>query len=46
MPNVLLNLSSGVIHRLKKMFYRPFSTFNIGWAKGKNFKTSDQTIQV
>ncbi|HXS55137.1 MAG TPA: FkbM family methyltransferase [Hanamia sp.] len=47
MPNVLLNLSNGVIHRLKKMFYRPFSTFNIGWAKEKILKhqTSDTSLK-
>jgi FkbM family methyltransferase len=47
MPNVLLNLSSGVIHRIKKMFYRPYSTFNIGWTKEKILKhqTDDKTLK-
>lgn len=47
MPNVLLNLSSGVIHRIKKMFYRPYSTFNIGWTKEKILKhqTDDTSLK-
>lgn len=47
MPNVLLNLSSGVIHRIKKIFYRPYSTFNIGWTKEKILKhqTDDTTLK-
>jgi len=38
MSNVLRNLSKGVSHRLKRMFYRPYSTFNIGWVKEKVLK--------
>jgi FkbM family methyltransferase len=44
MPNVLSNLSKGVYNRLKKMFYRPFSVFDIGWAKEKILKhQTDET---
>ena len=38
MSNVLKNLGNGVTHRVKKMFYRPYSLFNIGWIKEKVLK--------
>lgn len=38
MSNVLLNLSRGIYHRVKKTFYRPYSVFNIGWTKEKILK--------
>ena len=44
MPNVLSNLSKGVYYRIKKMFYRPFSVFDIGWAKEKILKHQTSTI--
>jgi FkbM family methyltransferase len=44
MPNVLLNLCKGVYYRIKKIFYRPYSTFDIGWVKEKILKhQTDQT---
>ena len=44
MPNVLTNLRKGVYYRVKKMFYRPFSVFDIGWAKEKILKhQTDET---
>ncbi len=38
MSNVLKSLGKGISHRVKKMFYRPFGTFDIGWAKEKILK--------
>jgi FkbM family methyltransferase len=38
MPNFLSNLGKGVRTRVKKLFYHPYSVFNIGWAKEKILK--------
>jgi FkbM family methyltransferase len=38
MPHFLANLGKGVYTRFKKIFYHPYSTFNIGWAKEKILK--------
>lgn len=47
MLNVLLNLSKGVYYRIKKMLYRPYSIFDIGWAKEKILKhqTDDTNLK-
>jgi FkbM family methyltransferase len=38
MPGSISNLSKGVYRRFKKLFYRPYSVFNIGWTKEKILK--------
>lgn len=38
MPHFLANLGNAVYTRIKKMFYRPYSVFDIGWAKEKMLK--------
>lgn len=43
MPHVLANLSNGIYHRIKKILYRPYSIFDIGWAKEKNLKHQTDT---
>ena len=47
MANVLSNISGGIVHRLRKMFHRPYSVFNIGWAKEKILKhqTDDSSLK-
>ena len=41
MPHLLANLGKGINKRVKKLFFQPYSVFNIGWAKRENIKTSD-----
>jgi FkbM family methyltransferase len=43
MPDVLANLRKGIYHRVKKIFYRPYSVFDIGWAKEKILKHQTDT---
>ncbi len=38
MPNLLSNLGKGIFSRIKKIFYQPYSTFDIGWVKEKILK--------
>lgn len=38
MESSLSNLGTGIYKRFKKMFYRPYSVFNIGWVKEKFLK--------
>lgn len=38
MPYLLTNISKGIYYRVKKLFYRPYSIFDIGWAKEKILK--------
>ncbi len=38
MAHFLTNISSGIYKRLKKTFKRPYSVFNVGWAKEKILK--------
>jgi FkbM family methyltransferase len=46
MSNVLKNLGKGIFHRVKKMFYRPYSVFDIGWAKEKILKHQANTSSL
>src|SRR5437868_245220 len=43
MPYLLTNLYKGIYHRAKKLLYRPYSTFDIGWAKEKILKHQTNT---
>jgi FkbM family methyltransferase len=46
MPNLLSNLSKGIYKRVKKLFYQPYSVFNIGWTKEKILKhKTDQRLK-
>ena len=46
MPNFLSNLGKGVYKRIRKIFYHPYSVFNIGWAKEKILKhQTDQDLK-
>lgn len=38
MASLLFNLGTGIRYRLKKMFYRPYSVFDIGWMEEKMLK--------
>src|SRR5450631_4724508 len=38
MPHFLSNIGKGVRTRIQKLFYHPYSVFNIGWAKEKILK--------
>jgi FkbM family methyltransferase len=38
MPHFLTNIGKGVYARIRKIFYRPYNVFNIGWAKEKIWK--------
>jgi FkbM family methyltransferase len=38
MPHLLVNLGKGINKKVKKIFYHPYSVFNIGWAKEKILK--------
>jgi FkbM family methyltransferase len=38
MPSFLENLSKGIIHRSKQLFFRPYSIFNISWFREKALK--------
>jgi FkbM family methyltransferase len=38
MAHFLTNISNGIFTRIRKIFYRPYSTFNVGWAKEKVWK--------
>ncbi|HEY1871000.1 MAG TPA: FkbM family methyltransferase, partial [Chitinophagaceae bacterium] len=38
MSRFLTNIFKGVSHRSRKLFHRPFSTFNIGWVREKVLK--------
>lgn len=38
MAHFLTNISSGIFTRFKKLFKRPYSVFNVGWAKEKILK--------
>lgn len=46
MANVFKNLGNGISHRIKKMLYRPYSTFDIGWAKEKFLKHQTDTSSL
>ena len=46
MPNVLANLSKGIYYRVKKVFYRPYSIFDIGWAKEKILKHQTEDTRL
>ena len=46
MPNVLTNLSKGIYYRVKKVFYRPYSIFDIGWAKEKILKHQTEDTRL
>src|SRR6266516_2187458 len=43
MPYILFNLSKGLYYRVKKIFYRPYRIFDIGWAKEKILKHQTDT---
>ncbi len=46
MPHLLANLGKGINKRVKKIFYHPYSVFNIGWAKEKILKhQTDQRLK-
>ncbi len=38
MPHFLSNLGKGINTRIRKIFYHPYSVFNIGWVKEKILK--------
>lgn len=38
MAHFVTNISSGISKKIKKIFHRPFSVFNVGWAKEKILK--------
>ena len=46
MPNILANLGKRINHNIKKMFYRPYSIFDIGWAKEKILKHQTDIISL
>ena len=43
MPNMLASLGKGFYYRLKKIFYRPYSSFDMGWAREKILKHQTDT---
>ena len=43
MAHLLMNIKRGINHRIKKIFYRPLSIFDIGWAKEKFLKHQTDT---
>ena len=46
MPHLLANLGKGINKRVKKLFYHPYSVFNIGWTKEKILKhKTDQRLK-
>jgi len=46
MPHFLANLGKGVNNRIKKIFFQPYSVFDIGWAKEKILKhQTDQSLK-
>ena len=46
MPHLLANLGKGINKRVKKIFYHPYSVFNIGWTKEKILKhQTDQKLK-
>ena len=46
MPHALTNLGRGISQRVRKMFYRPYSVFDIGWAKEKILKHQTDTSSL
>jgi FkbM family methyltransferase len=46
MAHLLANLGKGIYTRIKKIFYNPYSVFDIGWTKGKILKhQTDQSLK-
>jgi FkbM family methyltransferase len=46
MSHFLANLGKGISTRMNRLFYRPYSVFNIGWAKEKFLKhQTDQKLK-
>jgi FkbM family methyltransferase len=46
MAGTLSNLSKGIYQRVRKIFYRPYSTFDIGWTKEKILKHQTNTTSL
>ena len=42
MPNLLVNISKGFSDRVKKIFKRQYSVFDIGWTKEKFLKLKSE----